>query len=582
MILASLLLAAVIPLTEVLDGLHDYEDGVELEATVSDVFADPLGGDPLNYFLILAEGEKSIYLPMTADKLAGESPFSLVGSRIWVKGVACFGSRQPNRRYSGRLFACTAPGDFKVVERGSADPFDVLPLPDLSRIAPTDLPSLGRRRATGRVLAVWGGDNLLIAVSSNEVMRVSLVRAAPPRCGETVDVVGIPETDTYRLHLSRAAWRPSSVQIGYDESAEPVTARDLTIWRYGRVVRIEGRIRKTADAGERLVIESDGHLIPVETDALASELGRFEKDAMVEVTGVCVFLIAPWRQTAPFPKFDGVVIVPRSTGDVRILATPPWWTPARFIVVLAILFALLVGIFIWNRALQALANRRGRELMRERLGAVRSKLQVIERTRLAVELHDTLSQTLAGVAMQIETAQQFPDGASPELLKHLDVADRALDSCREELRNCLYDLRSDTLNEKDMSEAIRKTLLPHCANVELVIRFNVSRRLLSDKTVHSLLQIIRELALNGIRHGGATRIKVAGTYENGKLLFSVADNGRGFDPDTRPGVAQGHFGLQGVRERVGSLNGRFKIESAPGEGAKATISISADDENEER
>ena len=60
MILASLLLAAVVPLTEVLDGLHDYEDGVELEATVSDVFADPLGGDPLNYFLILAEGEKSI------------------------------------------------------------------------------------------------------------------------------------------------------------------------------------------------------------------------------------------------------------------------------------------------------------------------------------------------------------------------------------------------------------------------------------------------------------------------------------------------------------------------------------------
>ena len=40
MILASLLLAAVVPLTEVLDGLHDYEEGVELEATVSDVFAD--------------------------------------------------------------------------------------------------------------------------------------------------------------------------------------------------------------------------------------------------------------------------------------------------------------------------------------------------------------------------------------------------------------------------------------------------------------------------------------------------------------------------------------------------------------
>ena len=575
MTFATLALAAVVSLTEVLDGLHDYESGVELEATVSDVFADPLGGDPLNYFLILAEDGKSLYLPMTERLLAGESPFGLVGARIRVKGVACFGSRQPNRRYSGRIFACLKPEDFKIVERGKSDPFAVPPLPVLDRTAPSDLPSLGRRRAFGRVIAVWGGDNFLIAVSPNEVIRVSLVRAAPPRYGEAVDVVGIPETDTYRLHLSRAVWRPSSAVVDYDESAVPLSARELDIGCYGRVVRVRGRIRKTAEPGERLVIESDGRLVSIETDALVTVLGRLEKDAEVEVTGVCVCLIATWRQTAPFPKFDGLVVVPRSPNDVCVLATPPWWTPGRFLVVLALLVALLVAIFIWNRALQALANRRGKALMKERLGAVRSKLQVIERTRLAVELHDTLSQTLAGVAMQIETAQQFPEGASPELLKHLDIADRALDSCRGELRNCLYDLRSDTLNEHDMSEAIRKTLLPHCANVELFIRFNVSRRLLSDQTVHSLLQIIRELALNGIRHGGATQIRIAGAYENGTLSFSVSDNGRGFDPDTRPGVAQGHFGLQGVRERVGGLNGRFRIESAPGKGAKATVSITA-------
>ena len=53
----------------------------------------------------------------------------------------------------------------------------------------------------------------------------------------------------------------------------------------------------------------------------------------------------------------------------------------------------------------------------------------------------------------------------------------------------------------------------------------------------------------------------------------MADNGRGFDPERRPGAKDGHFGLQGVQDRVDSFEGDFTIESAPGKGAKATISI---------
>ena len=191
----------------------------------------------------------------------------------------------------------------------------------------------------------------------------------------------------------------------------------------------------------------------------------------------------------------------------------------------------------------------------------------------AVELHDSVAQNLTAVAMELETARQFQDGAPREMLDHLGIAWRTLKSCREELRNCLWDLRSQALEEPDMETAVRRTLLPHVKGVDVEVRFDVPRTLISDNTTHAILRIIRELVLNGIRHGGAKTIRVEGGVEGGALSFSVQDDGRGFDPEKCPGVADGHFGLQGIRERVRQLSGTLAIESGPGRGAKAIVTI---------
>ena len=60
-----------------------------------------------------------------------------------------------------------------------------------------------------------------------------------------------------------------------------------------------------------------------------------------------------------------------------------------------------------------------------------------------------------------------------------------------------------------------------------------------------------------------------------RLLFSVRDNGSGFDPHDRPGVRQGHFGLQGVLERVRALGGSLEITSKPGHGARVAGTMAA-------
>ena len=99
------------------------------------------------------------------------------------------------------------------------------------------------------------------------------------------------------------------------------------------------------------------------------------------------------------------------------------------------------------------------------------------------------------------------------------------------------------------------------------------RRKIPDNAFHNILCIIRELVVNAVRHGHATTLKVAGTINGGRLLFSVADDGCGFEPATRPGMEQGHFGLEGVSERAKALGGSAEITSAPGRGTRIAVDI---------
>ena len=127
-----------------------------------------------------------------------------------------------------------------------------------------------------------------------------------------------------------------------------------------------------------------------------------------------------------------------------------------------------------------------------------------------------------------------------------------------------------------MDDAIRQTLRPHLGTAELNVRFNVPRHRLSDDTAHALLRIIRELASNAVRHGHATRIQIAGCLEADKIVFSVADNGCGFDVADTPGPDEGHFGIAGLRERARRHGGGVEMESAPGHGTTATIWLCLD------
>ena len=557
---------------------------IRITGTVIDAFTDEI--DPRFMFLIVSSGRESIYVSIRKPETGDHRLLDLVGSTVSVIGVGARerASRPQNRK--GQYLCASSISAITVIKPPPADRFAVPVCTNVNAdVLAIMTGDIRRRKITGRVAAAWHGNRVLVRTPYG-ISRIDLLGDALPSCGSVIEAVGTPETDLYNINLSGAIWRQTQASVPPELPPRQVEFSHLVTDRQGRreikpkyhglPVTVRGTVRElreTIENGIRLTLECDKHLVPVEfnsPDLLPVGLGVGCEAA---ITGVCIMNVENWRPQSPFPHIEGFVLAVRTSQDVTLISRPPWWTAGRLIAAVAILIGTLLAILLWNLALQRLVERRSRELVREKVGRMESELKIQERTRLAVELHDSVAQNLTGVSMEIDTATQLAQEKSDSMFQHLAIAAKTLQSCRDELRNCLWDLRSRALEEDNMNEAIRRTVAPQITGVELVIRFNVPRKRLSDDTAHALLRIIRELVINAVRHGKARTVRIAGSIEENRLLFSVRDDGTGFDPDNHPGVLQGHFGLQGIKERVSKFGGTLSIDSAPGSGTKTTVSI---------
>ena len=576
--LACLLALLELTIPEMLGGKYDHTPAT-LSGTVQDVLDDET--DLAHIFFVIRQGDQSILAPMNHAKAEYRRFRDLIGAQVRLTGQCDPFPQLNSRRQMGRRFDVRTP-DGLVVITPAPDIFDVPDIATLEATRPEEVSRLPRHRTLGRVLAVWGDDKVLLETPSNRLVRLDLADPEPPRFGASVEAVGFPETDLYHVNLSRARWRPADEGKTPCEPVTDCTIRTLLVKDgipvfekelYGRTLRIRGRVKDLPRDGV-MTIEDKGLSLHVDVGAIAGDLSPdLALGCELEVTGSCIMDVDNWRSHAPFPKIRGIVLVTRTPDDLRIVARPPWWTVRRLFAVIGGLLAALLGFIVWNRILQRLVERRGRQLFREQVAHVSANLRTEERTRLAIELHDSISQNLTGIALEIKAAQTTAAEDLPTSLGHLGIAERSLASCHTELRNCLWDLRHGTLESLDMNEAIRRTLRPQIGNVDLGVRFSVPRHRLTDNTAYTILKIIRELAVNAVHHGKATSVKVAGALDSGRVLFSVTDNGCGFDPKAAPGPEQGHFGLLGVTERINSFEGEMSITSAPGEGTRVVLSL---------
>jgi signal transduction histidine kinase len=200
-----------------------------------------------------------------------------------------------------------------------------------------------------------------------------------------------------------------------------------------------------------------------------------------------------------------------------------------------------------------------------------------ERNRLALELHDVVSQKLFSLNLSADSAatllERDPVAARAQLGRVRELAREALG----ELRSLILGLRPADLTQDGLEGALRKEIemLRRVHGVEVELRADcgdVDRR---DSSDFEVLRIANEALHNAVRHAAPSRVDVRLHGDEQRLTLEVSDDGIGFDP-ADPELRSRHLGLTSMEERARELGGALEVSSAPGAGTTIRLEVARD------
>lgn len=195
-----------------------------------------------------------------------------------------------------------------------------------------------------------------------------------------------------------------------------------------------------------------------------------------------------------------------------------------------------------------------------------------ERTRLARELHDAITQSLFSLRLTVETAlSSLPDKPVPAAA-HLEHARALIDGLFAELRSMILELRPPALDAEGLVAALRRHLDVVGRTHGLPVSFTTTGDLdLPEDDERAVFRIVQEAVSNAVRHAGATGVNVS-IDDHG---ITVSDDGRGFDPRARA-IRSRRLGLTSMRERAAAVGGKLTIDTGPGQGTTIRLELAGD------
>jgi len=394
---------------------------------------------------------------------------------------------------------------------------------------------------------------VLYIEDSSGGIAVDTPRASSVKIGDELQVTGIVDPRAVGVML-----RNTTLRLLWSRGPAPplsVTASQAVTGAFdGMLIEIEGRLQaKSRVKGQSVVLDLQSRhqayraILQGARQDLMFE--RLQPNSLLRLRGVCV------ADPAYTENLTSFALLLRSSEDVGIVAGPPWWDKRHLVEAAFVLMILVVAaVFIYFRA------------EHWRMNAV-----VEERSRMAREIHDTLAQSFAGIALQLESALHGPrsevETAPVAMALHM-----ARQSRREAHRSiaALRTLHTD----QSLENMLRKVLRPQVAetNVELSCSSLGTPQRLSGESEGQVLRIAQEVVANAIQHAIATRIAVSLVFDERKVLVEIEDDGRGFDVSLAPASEEGHFGITGMRERAASMKADLIIRSGS-HGTKVSLAV---------
>lgn len=247
----------------------------------------------------------------------------------------------------------------------------------------------------------------------------------------------------------------------------------------------------------------------------------------------------------------------------------PWWQTT--------LFRVAVGILVLGLAWFAY-RLRVRQVARQ--FEIRLDERVAERTRIARELHDSLLQGFHGLMFRLQAVRnllpQRPQDAAAALDEALDRGDETV----EQARVAVADLRTFGTGESDLETALQAmtqsmSRMSHADAPDFRIVVNGESRTMIPLVRDEVLQVAREASRNAVLHARARLVRVEVDWGTERFSLRVRDDGVGLDPKLIAHGRDGHWGLQGMRERTRQVGGSLEIRSEGDSGTVVELGIPA-------
>jgi signal transduction histidine kinase len=508
----------------------------------------------------------------------------LVGA--WVRMTGCaLGFWNRRGEQLGARLQLVNRGDVEVLNPPPADPF-AYPLSDLHSLKTffAARPSQHRQRISGVITLSRRGEFFYLQ-SGDRAARVTTSQVEPLAVGDWVEAVGFVEIPRFYGELREAIFRktgrqdpplplPIDCNLAMNERDDSAKSNAAAVDLDGRLVSIKCRLERvesTPGQPVQFYLDNQGHIFTATfgDDAPRTFARTLQPGSVLNLTGICVMTLASEWPALRYARPVGFNLLLRSPADVRVVQTPPWWTAGRLGLALSITGVILGACLMWTFALRRTVSKQAHRIMAEqqsKQAAEVEKARLRERTRLAADLHDTVEQSITAAVYLLEVDRGRPVDPADAATKRANRLYHLLNLSREELRRSLWALRTGILEGRTFLEALMALARSTESNDNIACTCAVETNgtLVPEFEASNLLLVVKEAVHNAVRHARPKKIEIAGKITAQQIRLTVTDDGKGFDIANSPGPREGHFGLQGVKERLTWLNGTLSIQSKPG------------------